>query len=214
MNLTYDKTRVNNFTDAVFAIAMTLLVLDLTVPNYRAIQTNTFAFNISQLIPNFIGYTVSFIVIAVYWVSHMNISKHIKHYTTSVLWINIMLLFMVVLMPFTTAFYCKTFYINEPFMVYSGNIIALSLFKYLMVYRIQKDGLLNNPKEKITLQWIKSRDLAASFIWLLAIIVSLKFVILSRFTPILLLPLLKFIDIVYKRKSTRRGRRISRKQKK
>ncbi|MBF4985245.1 DUF1211 domain-containing protein [Nonlabens mediterrranea] len=212
MNLTYDKTRVNNFTDAVFAIAMTLLVLDLAVPSYQAIQANTFTFNISKLIPNFIGYSVSFLVIAVYWVSHMNISKHIKHYNTSVLWINIMLLFMVVLMPFTTAFYCKTFYMNEPFMVYSANIIALSLFKYVMVYRIQKDDLLNNQKEKITLQWIKSRDLAASFIWLLAIVVSLKFVVVSRFIPILLLPLLKFIDIVYTRKRTRRGRKLSRKR--
>ncbi len=99
-------------------------------------------------------------------------------------------------------------------MVYSGNIIALSLFKYLMVYRIQKDDLLNNPKEKITLQWIKTRDLAASLVWLLAIIVSLEFVVVSRFVPILLLPLLKFVDIVYKRKGNRRGRRISRKQKK
>ncbi|MFT5926271.1 MAG: putative membrane protein [Rubritalea sp.] len=214
MELIYDKDRVNNFTDAVFAIAMTLLVLDLTIPSYNAITTQSFNEVIQNLIPNFIGYTVSFLVIAIYWVSHMNISRKLKHYNTSVLWINIMLLFMIVLMPFTTAFYCKTFLVNEPFIVYSINIIALSLFKYLMVRRIQKDDLMEDKHQEITFQWIKTRDLAASFVWLLAIIVSLKFVIASRFMPLLLLPFLKFIDIVYKRKYAKRSKRIHHKRRK
>jgi uncharacterized membrane protein len=65
MELIYDKDRVNNFTDAVFAIAMTLLVLDLTIPSYNAITTQSFNEVIQNLIPNFIGYTVSFLVIAI-----------------------------------------------------------------------------------------------------------------------------------------------------
>lgn len=207
MNLTYDKDRVNNFTDAVFAIAMTLLVLDLAVPSYQAIQNESFELQLSKLVPNFIGYSVSFLVIAVYWISHMNISRYVKHYTSSLLWLNILLLFMVVLMPFTTAYYCKTFLVNEPFILYSANVIALSFFKYLMVFRIQKDDLLHKQNQKVTLQWIKARDLVAIFVWLFAIIISFQFTLLSRFAPLLMLPILKFIDIVYNRKASRKFRK-------
>ncbi len=207
MNFTYDKDRVNNFTDAVFAIAMTLLVLDIAVPSYQAINTESFSLQLSKLIPSFIGYTVSFMVISVYWISHMNVSRYIKHYTPSVLWINVFLLFMVVLMPFTTSFYCKTFVIKEPFILYSINVIALSLFKYLMVLRIEKEDLLHKQNHKIPLQWIKARDLASIGAWLFAIALSFEYNLLSRFAPLLMIPILKFIDIVYKRKASRKSRK-------
>lgn len=121
---------------------------------------------------------------------------------------------MVVLMPFTTAFYCKTFLINEPFIFYSVNVILLSLIKYIMVYRIQKDDLLEDKNDIIILQWLKTRDLITCIAWLLAIVISLKFVILSRFAPLLMLPFLKFVDIVYNRKHTKRRKRPNRRKRK
>lgn len=212
MELTYDKNRVNNFTDAIFAIAMTLLVLDLVVPSYNELTTKGFGQVMQDLLPKFIGYAVSFLVIALYWSSHMNISKNLKHYNKGALGWNIMLLFMVVLMPFTTSFYCSTFVVNEPFIIYSVNIIALSVFKYLMIRKIEKDQLIEKGHDPILFQWAKTRDLMAGLVWLFAIIVSLKFALLSRFSPLLLFPVLKFVDIVYKRKSAKRIKVKSRKK--
>ena len=63
----YDKSRVSGFCDAVFSIAMTLLILEIDVPSVEALNTNGFSSLLANRIPSFIGFFVSFIVIALYW---------------------------------------------------------------------------------------------------------------------------------------------------
>jgi hypothetical protein len=81
-----------------------------------------------------------------------------------------------------------------------------------MIRKIEKDQLIEKGYDPILFQWAKTRDLMAGLVWLFAIIVSLKFALLSRFSPLLLFPVLKFVDIVYKRKSTKRIKVKSRKK--
>ncbi len=82
-----EQDRIVTLSDGVFAIAITLLVLDIRVPNEVNI-TDVYEILFS-LLPHFIGYTISFIVIASYWLGHRTIMKAITHIDRNFLWLTL-----------------------------------------------------------------------------------------------------------------------------
>jgi uncharacterized membrane protein len=97
--------RVVFFSDAVFAIAMTLLVLEIKIPELPEDQVGTPAFREALLeqIPHLFGYGLSFLFIAIIWMSHHNIWKFITSITSGLMWLNVLLLLVVAFMPVPTA---------------------------------------------------------------------------------------------------------------
>ncbi|MEM6685815.1 MAG: TMEM175 family protein, partial [Bacteroidota bacterium] len=69
----FEKSRVVSFSDAVFSIAMTLLVLEVAIPNSEEAMTQDLGQILENRIPSFIGLVVSFLVTALYWIAHMRI---------------------------------------------------------------------------------------------------------------------------------------------
>lgn len=69
------ESRVHSFSDAVFSIAMTLLVLEVFIPSYKELQTGNTLQILQNRIPSFIGLIVSFMVTALYWIANMRIFK-------------------------------------------------------------------------------------------------------------------------------------------
>ncbi|WP_394332837.1 TMEM175 family protein [Maribacter arcticus] len=67
------------FYDAAFSIAMTHLVLEIDVPSSDELNQSDFLSVLSNRIPSFIGFLVSFIVIAIYWVSHLRVFSYVRH---------------------------------------------------------------------------------------------------------------------------------------
>lgn len=112
---TFDKARVINFSDAVFSIAMTLLVLEVVIPSYKELSSGNTLEILQRRIPNFIGFIVSFMVTAIYWIAHIRILKYASTINTKILLYNIFLLFFIVLLTFSTAFYVKGFMFKGPF---------------------------------------------------------------------------------------------------
>ena len=96
-NLTYDKNRVINFSDAVFSIAMTLLILEVGIPSIKVVANNTTWTILQSKLPSFIGLVVSFFVTAIYWVAHLRHMKFVTEVDGKLLWLNILLLFFIVL---------------------------------------------------------------------------------------------------------------------
>ena len=94
-----DLTRVLNFSDGVFAIAITILAFTLHVPPKGAIEMSAYLFSIWREIALF---ATSFFVIAIYWKAHNRLFRHIERYDDNLLWLNILFLFCVSLLPFLT----------------------------------------------------------------------------------------------------------------
>jgi uncharacterized membrane protein len=95
-----DTGRLAAFSDGVFAIVITLLVLDLRVPEYHEGELLT---SLGREAPSYLAFVVSFIYIGVLWLNHHALLRLVRGTTLALNWINIAILFGVVIIPFPTA---------------------------------------------------------------------------------------------------------------
>ncbi len=199
-SITYDKNRVINFSDAVFSIAMTLLVLEVAVPSAKELNTRGAWVSLSYRIPDFIGLLVSFLVSALYWVAHLRLMKYVSNVDGKLLWLNIFLLLFVVLLPFSTAFYVGGFGLRDPFVFYSLNISVIGFFNLLMIRYVYKSEQEKTGFTKLYYDWYKWRGINGLVIWLLAAITSFIFLEIARFIFIFIFVIQFFMDRFFKKK--------------
>jgi len=95
-----EKTRIEAFSDGVMAVAITLLVLDLSIPIARP---GELAVQLAHEWPRFAAYAVSFLVIGIIWVNHHTLFSLLRRVDRPLLFVNLSLLAVVVLIPFGTA---------------------------------------------------------------------------------------------------------------
>jgi uncharacterized membrane protein len=118
-----NKTRLEAFSDGVFAIVITLLILNVHVPDGRTLTYQS----LRPLVPPLATFVLSFIIVGVYWVAH----HHMLHFVTQVnrrlLWLNLLLLLSVVFIPFPASLLGTG--LNNPLAVrlYGLSLIATNL---------------------------------------------------------------------------------------
>ena len=126
------KGRIETLTDGIFAIAMTLLVLDMKVPKIpKGVAQAALELRVYDLWPKFLIYVLSFVICAVFWVSH-NIQFHyIKRADRAFLWINIMFMMFVAFIPFSTHLLSE--HIGQQFAVifYGCHLVSVWICLYL-----------------------------------------------------------------------------------
>ena len=122
------RNRIEALTDGVFAVAMTLLVLDIKVPELQqALASTQLPHELLALWPKLLSYSISFVILGVYWVGHHLQLAFIRTADRLLLWINMLFLLFVVLVPFSTALLSE--YTNQrvAIAVYGANLIAIGL---------------------------------------------------------------------------------------
>lgn len=95
--------RVTFFSDAVFAIAMTLLVIEVKLPHIEAVSEQALGQALANLIPHYIGFIASFLVIGRFWVSHHQLFGMLDRSNMRMIWTNLFFLLAVAFTPFPTA---------------------------------------------------------------------------------------------------------------
>lgn len=121
------KGRLEAFSDAVIAIIITIMVLELRVPH----ETNLAA--LRPLIPVFLSYVLSFIYLGIYWNNHHHLLQACRHVSGSVLWANLHLLFWLSLIPFVTAWAGKNFFAALPIALYGTVLLFAAIAYYILV---------------------------------------------------------------------------------
>src|SRR3569623_1123728 len=92
------------FSDAVFAIAVTLLVLDIKVPNLPHESISAAWRDFAALWPSFFAFALSFFVIGRFWMGHHERFRALRHYDSRLMWPNMLYLMAIAFMPFSSAF--------------------------------------------------------------------------------------------------------------
>ena len=103
--------RLEAFSDGVFAIAITLLILDLHVPPLSDTPQGELGGRLFELWPSYASYVVSFLVIGIIWVNHTAMFRHIERVDRPLLFLNLVLLLFVVAIPFPTGMMAE--YVRE-----------------------------------------------------------------------------------------------------
>jgi uncharacterized membrane protein len=141
-------TRVEAFSDAVIAIALTIMVLDLRPPGGE-FKHGSFAELADYLAPKLTVYALSFAIIAKMWVSHHRLFNLAPYATTSLIWLNNLLLFWMSLIPFATGFLSED--PSRPLAVATyGTVLCLNassftLLRYYIVTHLRPDGADIHP---------------------------------------------------------------------
>jgi uncharacterized membrane protein len=120
------KNRLEAFSDGVLAILITIMVLELKVP-----QGDSFA-ALAALLPTFVSYALSFIYLAIYWNNHHHLLHAVTRVNGPILWANTHLLFWLSLVPFATGWMGENHFAARPVALYGGVLIMAALAYYLL----------------------------------------------------------------------------------
>ena len=128
MNVPFDKhpqknnsKRIEALSDGIFAIASTLLVLEIRVPELQNRSVPEMMYSLSSILPSLIGFIFSFLNILIFWVNHDSIGKTLNHFDTKLIYLNIIFLLFISLVLFTTAFVSR----------YPFNLVAITVYGFV-----------------------------------------------------------------------------------
>lgn len=126
------------FTDAVFAIAMTLLVLELKPP--VAETSGELMAALHAMTGHFIAFTMSFALAGVFWIAHMNTLRRLEHFDWPTVWANLVFLFAVTLIPFSSALLGEAGPGPAPWQLYSAQMMFTSAATTLLLLVASRGG--------------------------------------------------------------------------
>jgi len=151
MNNIFSKSRVEAFSDGIFAIIITLLVLEIKVPHIDDYSLNSELLKaLLGLLPKIVGWIISFFTIAVIWVNHHRIFKQIKQLDSGIFWWNALLLLWCTFIPFPTAV-LGDYPENKVSIILYGAVMALmgASFSLMRFYAIRKSELLDESVDLV-----------------------------------------------------------------
>jgi uncharacterized membrane protein len=131
--------RIQFFSDAVFAIAMTLLVLEIRLPDDAEDHLGT---ALLELWPYYLAYVLSFVITALNWVTHHRKFRFIPRYDSALIRINLLLLLVVAFVPFPTSVMAEHGDQAAAIVLYAGTVAALSLIQLWIWVHAHRAGLM------------------------------------------------------------------------
>jgi len=113
--------RLAAYSDAVFAVIVTIMVLELRAPDQPAFSA------LWPLWPTAISYAVSYLFIAIIWINHHYLMRLVGHPRLRLIWLNFVHLFMVSLLPFATAWIARNRLASSPVVFYAGLFVCIDI---------------------------------------------------------------------------------------
>jgi uncharacterized membrane protein len=120
------KTRLEAFSDGVFAIIVTIMVLELKVPH----ETDLHA--LKEMLPLFLSYLSSFVFVGIYWGNHHHLLHTVHHVNSKIIWANLNLLFWLSLVPFATGWIGENPMAEVPVAVYATLFLLCGIAFFIL----------------------------------------------------------------------------------
>ena len=169
-----EMDRIVFFSDAVFAIAITILVLDVRVPDIPPdLVSRELPSRILELGPKFLSYVISFLVLAIYWQAHHQVFRPIRTYDRTLLWLNILFLMTIAFLPFPTSLLGEYSEEQISLVIYAANAALASLLLVsISWYASAGHRLVTSDVDEDALRLEQAQGLAVPMVFLISIAIS------------------------------------------
>ena len=189
--------RISGFSDGIFTITITLMVLELHVPDPTKVSTEQLPAALVTLLPQIAAHLISFAVLGVYWVGQHNMFLHIRRHDRVMLWLNILFLMCISSMPFLLNLVVAYGNSQLAVVIYAG-VLVLAGLALDTIWRYASTGhrLIDPHIEPEFIAFVHRVVLRAPLIYLLAIAVSFFSLAVAKllFIPAILFYILPGID--------------------
>jgi uncharacterized membrane protein len=138
-----DRDRIVNFSDGVFAIAITILILDINVP--EGLSSEEVSARVLALWPEYLGYVISFLVLAIYWQAHHRVFRSIRRYDSTLVWLNFLFLMAICFLPFPTSLLGKYGGEQVSVVIYAADAAVASLLLGAVSWYATREHRLVTP---------------------------------------------------------------------
>lgn len=168
-----NKNRIEAFSDGVLAIVITIMVLEMKVPENHGVTLDS----LRPIIPVFMSYILSFSMVLIYWNNHHHLFQSVKVINGNVLLANGLLLFFLSLMPFTTAWMGENHFAPYPVMLF-GIVLLMASISFAILVRV----LIKADKESLVLKKAIGSDkkgIASTLLYIVAVGVALFYPLVS-----------------------------------
>ena len=136
-----EPDRMLTFSDGVFAIIITILVLELEVPDLSSGQS--LASSLEEMRPTFVAFVMSFLLVGMYWVGHRDMFENVRLVNRDVLWLNLLFLLPVAMIPFAASVLGEYSTQAAALHLYGAVLIVATLMRMLLYwYLLRHPGLL------------------------------------------------------------------------
>jgi len=191
--LIFGKGRLESLTDGVFAIIMTILVFNISVPELILFTEGDFASErlsakFADLWPDFLAYVISFSTLGAFWVANHRIFRWILYVDRPLIWINISFLMIIGLIPFSTTLLTQYLDSQNSIFAFSFNAILAGLLIYVIYYYVKRNPDLVDKSVQALIEKSSSRRILATILtYSVAIIFSFIYLPASLFLLLLVL---------------------------
>jgi uncharacterized membrane protein len=185
------KNRIEALTDGIFAVVMTILILDISIPQ---ISSNSAIGGIAagtellkglfDLWPKILSFGISFVILAIYWMAHHRQFNYVKHLNRTLIWINIMFLMATCILPFSTSLLAQYREQEISILLYGGNSIIIASLLYIQWWYVttsHHSKLVDENLDHIIKTTLSRRLLFGIIVYLIAIEISFVYIQLSLF---------------------------------
>lgn len=148
------------FSDAVFAIAITLLIIEIRVPELHHFSDYDFLAALAGLLPSFISFLISFFVIGAFWAGHHRAFDCARHWDPRLILPNLMLLCAIAAMPFFTAFSSEYYGHRVPTAFYCGWLVVVALCNVRLQRIVTEPPIVGAHVARAHRRMIRRRGLA------------------------------------------------------
>ncbi|CAN5121462.1 TMEM175 family protein [soil metagenome] len=186
--------RVVFFSDAVFAIAMTLLVLDIRLPEV-ADESNILP-ELLALWPQYFAYVLSFLIIALNWFGHHRKFRVIERFDARLLWINMLLLLLIAFVPFPTSLLSDFDPQSSTVVLYAATVGSISLVQAWLWIHAYRAGLMSAEVDDEMNRYVRRGLWPVGAVFFASIPIALVAPVWAMYFWVLMWPLSQILDRV------------------
>ena len=162
-----NKARLEAFSDGVFAIVITLLILDIKIPD---VQSAALPAALVDILPQLLTYILSFFIVGLYWHLHHQVAAQIKLIDEAFIWLNLVWLLFVSVLPFPTALLGRYPLQPIPLTIYGINLILVNVTGFvILVYFRNRPRLRFQPMSSAELRAVAPIYVAVNSLYAIAI---------------------------------------------